>query len=215
MAFSLTAKIAAASLPREGWYAGLMLGGTKLEDIDFQVRLSALYNLPLTGKIQYQNAWGEALQLGYRYDKFRFEGELFYTSHDYSKMIGQMTLTNRPNYFGLSAKGTTSFWTLFFNGFYEFYRTEQELNWVPYLGLGIGYISLGNDLSFSYQGLESYYRHDRVSGIMGQAIAGLSYFFYDNFSLSLDLRYQLSSSNDDIHSDLEVKSLNLLFNWTF
>lgn len=180
--------------PAMGWYAGLFAGPSYAPETDFRFTQNAAaipfnvgttpYNLvvrtPASGaSITYGVFVNGGLQLGYRCNKFRYEGELLVDSNSISKLrynsliVSELytgnfpsipytlvetdisnpnfTLTNKTARNDFFIRGNTTLTGAFFNAYYEFY--DQDYSYtriVPYVGLGIGYASINNMLSLYY-----------------------------------------------------------------
>lgn len=231
---------ASALNPPTGWYGGLGLGVSQAPDIQF--------NLGSTpGTLTHTVLGKTGGQIGYRKNHFRVEGEVFYNNNAYSHLtIGDRTFPNSnsnastSNSFRensnsdpslIAFNGYTNTYALMLNGFFDFYSPGETKGLVPYVGLGVGYAHVENNLNFvsssSSANIANVY--EATNDMAGQVIAGLSYYLTDSFSFSLDGRYfsSLQSNNTlkpvlplfqaapQIQGRSQIYSVNLLFNAAF
>lgn len=223
-----------AAEPAMGWYAGIFAGPSIAPSRKFDIYTPFISPIPLLGKLSYGvNADGGG-QIGYRCSNFRFEGELvFNTNHFRQLTLNGFTITNNQNRPGLSIKGSTSFMAGLFNAYYEFYDEDySETQFVPYIGLGIGYVHIRNTLNFYYYN-PLYYINRAVlinqnrnsisaDAAIGQAIIGVNYFFNDYLSLGTDLRYMRTGNIGTLGpritqnaSRVQAGTWNVLLNYSF
>lgn len=207
--------------PAEGWYAGFMLGPSYAPNIDRNISISNPFiTTTLPGSISYNILGNIGAQLGFRCNKFRYEGELNYNYNTFDKLkLGGFELTTDRNLIGLNMKGHTDVSSALFNAYYEFYDEEYSATkFVPYVGLGIGYAHVSSNLSLYYNGIElnRAERSRSANAPVAQGILGISYFFTDTISLGTDLRY-LSTNNIKTFNDSRVSfaSWNLVMNFSF
>ncbi|MDI9817724.1 MULTISPECIES: outer membrane protein [unclassified Legionella] len=237
--------------PAEGWYVGLTGVGSYVPDLDFTVphatvnqmnnRLISNGFLPLVshpvGKIDYSFGGGGALQLGYRYCGFRFEGELLLNYNPYNEiLIGGIPFKKKqyilnpsgpaPILFPFSMSGHSQLGAGIFNVYYDFYNLQSDdITWIPYAGLGIGYASVRNQFTINYNfinpttGLNNFTSVFRLrsntSSPIGQAILGVSYVLDDTFSVGLDYRYMSTKELSNFNERLTMHTVNLNFNYWF
>lgn len=205
-----------AAEPAMGWYAGFMLGPSiaSSNDITIYNPPPSLGFFPFTGNLSYNVLGNFGAQLGYRCNKFRYEGELVFNRNNLKEFtVNGITLDSNSED---RIKGNTTTGAALFNAFYEFYDEDNpDTAFVPYIGLGIGYAHVKNSLTFTRRsGLE--YKNDASgNAAVGQAILGFSYFFSDNVSLGTDLRYLKSQTINDFNSSISVGSWNFLMNFSF
>ena len=111
-----------------------------------------------------------------------------------------------------------------FNGFYDFYIPDYTEKWVPYVGLGVGYEHVENNIIIYISGSTA--PNSAVSEysnlFAGQAIAGLSYFLTDYTSFNVDFRYLSAfrstagaTQQSSFQSRSQLYSVNLIFNSAF
>ena len=204
-----------SAIPLEGWYAGLMLGPTQSFDFSFNL-INPLKGTPAAGQLSYNRSLNEAVQIGYRYDKFRSEAQLVFNQSKFNQVqIDNLLINSQDNFHGLSLSGNTHYFAAMFNTFYEFYQEDVEVRFVPYVGLGIGYASIKNTLSLRYNQRQIFGRNDSASAPMGQAIAGINYFFTDTYSLGLDYRYMSTPNHKTLNTSVSVEAINAVFNVSF
>ncbi|KTC81475.1 outer membrane protein [Legionella brunensis] len=249
--FGLAGLIAASSsafsaVPGDGWYAGLMGTLSHTPSMDFTISstdfttinsfLTSLGYAPLTstaGSVNYSSiGGGGGGQLGYRYCGFRFEGELFYNYNSYDDItLGGYTLNTSPNstlaypFSNLSISGNTTLGAALFNVYYDFYDMDwDDVSWMPYIGLGIGYGYVRNKVNLEFNSTNSSGAtvvttlvdlSENTSTPVGQAILGVSYLFNDSFSMGLDYRYMTTRELSSFNERFTLHTLNLNFNYWF
>ena len=209
-----------AAEPAMGWYAGFMLGPSiaSSNDITIQNPPFFLGFSPIVADISYSVLGNFGAQLGYRCNKFRYEGELLFNRNNLKDItVNGVTLNNNS---GVDVNGNTTTGAAFFNAYYEFYDEDNpDTAFVPYFGLGIGYAHVKNSITFTTPGLLNtgikFTNSASGNAAIGQAILGFSYFFNDNVSLGSDLRYMKSQTINDFNSSISVGSWNFLMNFSF
>jgi opacity protein-like surface antigen len=253
--FIATSSAAWADVPPDGWYAGLLgevshspsmdftLTPSELAFINYQLTSVIAPSLPLitsaAGQIKYNVGWGGGVQVGYRYCGFRFEGEFLYNQSDYNRLtLGGLSLSDNPDvssltppYSYLSLDGNTSFGAGLFNVYYDFYDFEEDVSWIPYIGVGIGYGSVRNKLrldavsviplllgpasplSTSTTTVPLINVREKTSTPVGQLIAGIAYQFTENFSAGLDYRYITTKKLNYLDERYSINSANLTLNY--
>ena len=123
--------------------------------------------------------------------------------------------------------GQTNTGAILVNGFFDLYTPSDDnvTNIAPYIGLGIGYSYVQNNLTFQYnqtylangEFVQSYY------ALAGQAIVGVNYFMDDFTTIGLDFR-AFSTTNQQhsnkylpisVDTQAQIYSINLVFNGAF
>ena len=231
--------------PPKGWYGGLLLGAS------YTPNLSHTYTSPLLGapvKVTLtRSLFGNiALDGGYRLEQFRVEGEFIFNGNPYKELkIGQFTINSASGKLsptspsgkakGLQLKGQTYTAALMANGFFDFFIPGTETSFVPYLGAGIGYARIYNNVKFYEHSLAI--PDSNISSVANapalQGIIGLSYFLDDFAAFGLDFRYlttksvsqfnakkpPISAAQQDLvtmpSSRLQLASINLTFSGSF
>lgn len=207
-----------AAEPAMGWYAGFMLGPSTASSNNITVQNPpvSLGFAPITGDLSYNILGNFGAQLGYRCNKFRYEGELVFNRNNLKDFtVNGITFDSNSED---RINGNTTTGAALFNVFYEFYDEDNaETAFVPYFGLGIGYANVKNTLTFTPRRFPEVEFKNTASGnaAIGQAILGFSYFFNDNVSLGSDLRYMKSQTINDFNSSISVGSWNFLMNFSF
>lgn len=248
MAVLLLSKAACAVNPMHGWYAGLIVGASKAPAMDFNI-FNPLNRLPGQGTLTYSVLGNIGGQFGYRINQFRVEGEVLYNNNPYKHLnidgvnipsststapaqqitIGSKTVTNP-----LTFKGYTNTYAVMANGFYDVYIPNYTEHLVPYLGLGLGYAHVENNLVILNDGsasesltnsqiLPSQTGFSQFSNqFAGQVIVGMSYFLTDMTSFSFDYRYLSSTRENQAATKLnafqsrpQFYSVNFVFNSAF
>ncbi|MCA0403601.1 MAG: hypothetical protein LCH30_07345 [Proteobacteria bacterium] len=132
--------------------------------------------------------------------------------------------------------GQTIMGAAFFNVYYDFWDEDNDPSFIPYVGLGIGYSTIRNSLSYSiplvtdpygtvvtgnamigdqYVAARTKKYSINASAPLGQGIVGVNYFFSDSTSLGLDYRYMISSVVSKFGSRVTLNTLNLNLNFSF
>jgi opacity protein-like surface antigen len=208
--------------PVDGFYAGLMVGGSYINTLKFNTNNRATINV---GSLAYKTGIDGSTQVGYRFcDNVRVEGEINVDINRLQllKMNGltlkvHQTPASASNPFNTTTvSGHTSFEAVFANLFYDFFYEDSLIKWVPYAGLGIGYASLQNKHHLSNAGvaIDGSFSETKTAPI-GQAILGISYYIRDNFSLGLDCRYLTTNKIKYLTGKINAETVNLTLNYGF
>lgn len=229
----LASGVASAYQPAMGWYAGLMGGVSYAPGINFTVlNPLAVYFPPASNftslpvKLTYNVLGNGGVQVGYRCDKFRVEGELNFNTNSYNKLqVGPFTIGSNSNIQGLYLNGHNNLYAGFINGFFDIYDEENtDTTWVPYVGLGIGYARVQSSIDFyaNFTNIPNPIRNRQIftakastSAPIGQAILGINYFFSDELSIGTDLRYMSTRNIRLLDSRYSVGTWNLVLNYSF
>lgn len=215
LALALLHGVSYSAIPLEGWYAGLMAGPTQAFDLNFTLT-NPLTFLPDSGTLVYGTGFNVGGQIGYRYDKFRSEAQLIYNQNNFNTLqMGSLSINTTTTDTGASFSGHTKFTAAMFNTYYEIYKEDVEVRFVPYLGLGIGCAQVSNLVQLYYHQRQIYEKKATGYAPMGQGIVGLSYFFTDARSLSVDYRYMSTPKNSDLDSSISIQSVNFTVNLSF
>lgn len=219
-----------AIVPLEGWYVGLI--GTLSKTSTFKLQfINPFTGLETTGTGKYLLGIGGGGQLGYRYCKFRFEGEITYNANNVSSFqFGNLSL-NRPKKqpiaTAITQKTSTNLTSAFINAYYELYNEDNEPTVFPYLGLGLGYSYINNKVNIylpPYNFL--YYKaNGRKNTWLGQLILGVNFMATDEFMIGLDYRY-MSTENKTFNTNgvgvptpnkirLQLNTINAVLNYSF
>jgi len=232
LAASLYAGQAFAVNPACGWYAGLIGEVSYMPDINMTLNMPLISgSLPLIvypagvtpsffpilpsraveSTVNYRIMGGGGGQIGYRFTgNYRAEVEVIFNTNEYDYITvpgyGKIERGNSNNAkAGLSLNGRTNLMMGFLNGYYDFLSNDSEVYLVPYVGLGVGYVSVQNRLRFIFddQPIPNTRYNSTKGTFAGQVIAGLSYYLDDFTSFHVDYRYIATNG---------VKENNLLFN---
>lgn len=174
-----------------------------------------------SGTLEYRVGGNFSGHLGYRICNFRAEGELLFNYSPLSTVkVAGASISRHVSFTNpLRLGGQTVLGAGLINGYYDFYDEEMDPTWVPYVGLGIGYSYLRNTVSYTlpylYKQVFSLTTKNNESSPVGQAILGISYYTSDDLSIGLDYRYITTKSLSDIHSRLQIHTINLNFNYFF
>ncbi len=214
---SLTTTPAFAVNPVQGLYAGITLGGTYTPSLTLNFIHPTLLT-PVKGSLTYSVLGNIAGQVGYRMKCYRMEAELLYNGNPYSTLqVGNFIVHNSNNSPGVRMKGLTSTGAIMANGFYDFLPTGDGASFAPYLGLGIGYATVRNNVKFYNNNVyipDSTFSRTATTPA-AQGILGASYFLDDYTSFALDYRYFSTKSVQPFDSRVQLNSVNLTFNGSF
>ncbi|WP_165474680.1 outer membrane protein [Legionella nagasakiensis] len=245
--FTFSSKVFAVD-PAGGIYAGVILGASHTPSLDFTLSMPTNFfsficqnnpagcsGLSNKGQLTYTYLGGLGLQFGYRIKRYRAELEFLYNDSPYKTLqVGNVainhTATNlnrlreRKSGSEFSIEGKTATAVGFLNGYYDLLAPDQFSHFVPYVGAGIGYAQISNRNRFLSQDSEITNTYSSVQTQTGaaQGIFGISYFFGDYTSLSLDYRYLTSLkevryafqgiSLNQFNARFQAHTLNLTFN---
>lgn len=225
---SLLANQAAFSLsPAQGIYVGLMAGMSHGPDINFNLTTEGI---PLSGQLKYNMlGGGGGAMIGYRIQKFRIEGEVFYNRIAYDKLtIGNCTLQSPtlktptgtcPNSVlsHVGFNGSTGVTYGLVNGYFDFLMYGSDSQVVPYVGLGIGNAKIKNSSNFTFNNNQlSVGESNTSSSYAAQGMVGISYFMDDFTWASMDYRYLTTNNVQDFASTrYAINTLNFTVNFSF
>lgn len=204
--------------PVQGWYVGLMGGGSYSPSIDFTF-LNPLTQVYTPGSITYSLGGDGGGQFGYRYNKFRFEGQLLYNMSMFDKVeAGNLVLKNHTTPDGFNMDGKTQFFAFLFNAYYELYQEGSDSNFIPYLGLGLGYASVRNNFEirnvyFNSGNTPLIDLRETSKAPIAQFILGASYFLDDFCSVGMDFRYLSTTNISALDASVTARQLNVNFNY--
>ncbi|KTC90930.1 outer membrane beta-barrel protein [Fluoribacter dumoffii] len=201
--------------PVEGLYLGLLGQLSHAPNTNFNFNLNGTtYDGSLKLSVV---GGGVGTSLGYKIKNFRLEGEFLFNINNYGSLtVGSCTLISPsvlgPNgtcpteieESGLGFNGYTMGFYGLFNTFYDFLSSDPNVNFVPYLGVGLGGALLKNHALFhsnnqcislnSCSPIISETFDSSSNGFAIQGIVGFSYYLDDFTTLGLDFRY-LSTVN--------------------
>lgn len=166
------------------------------------------------GKLTFDVFGNIGLMAGYRfYSGFRAELELNYTYVPFQRLLigvdpqlfatdtftnvtvnDTVTVRSPSHSTGIKMEGSTSSGFVFINGIYEYIQRDCEYNWVPYLGLGLGYGVINNSAKLFDNEFDVDRGNASINTLtpMAQAIIGISYFLDDFSAFAFDVRYKIS-----------------------
>lgn len=215
-----------AANPVLGPYAGGM--GT----LSYVPKLTSVLNWPqsftppygaITEKtlsLNYGLGGGGAFDLGFRFECFRVEAEIMYNRNNIKQVQFGSTVISSSDNMGLPyLSGQTTEMAGLANFFYDFYG-EDDVEWVPYVGIGIGYANTRSSLRFFNAGGTYIIGTEDVNNSrtgMGQGIVGLSYYLDNVSDVFLDIRYLVKQQNHTLNdmSQRHLYTFNLGFNFVF
>lgn len=209
--------------PPRGWYGGVFLGPTMTNKITYPFK-SPLTGADETGSMKYNVLGNIGVDLGYRINKFRVEGEFFYNASPYDELtIGSVVIphtsgtdapasasTTPPTIEDLGMKGHTYTSALLINGFYDLFSHAEGSFWAPYVGVGIGYAHIVNNIKFydNDVAIGGSMTSSEVNKPAAQAILGINYFVDDFASFGIDFRYFATQKLEHLETGLRIASVN-------
>lgn len=178
-----------------GWYGGAMLGPTSSHTVNFTT-FNPRSNRVESGQLLYSILGYIGGQVGYRFNQLRAEGEFFFNSAPYHQLtLGGQKFTTSTHTTSWHIKGQTNTGAFMLNGFYDFMRmTDNNVFWVPYVGVGIGYGEINNNVKYYLDKAFIKKTTAKANSPLAQGIIGISYFVDDFFWFSADYRYIASKS---------------------
>ncbi|EEZ97050.1 outer membrane beta-barrel protein [Legionella longbeachae] len=222
--------------PVQGFYFGLLgqISHAPNPDLTFTIN-----NVPYTGQVTLGPVGGGVgTSIGYKIHNFRLEAEFLYNINNYGELqVGTCTLISPtvvgpegvcPAYIqdnGLGFNGNTMGFYGLFNAFYDFTSSNPDVNFVPYLGLGLGAALIrnqGNIESTEYSGIVpaiQFTSNNSQGGFALQGIVGFNYYLDDFTTMGLDFRYvstMMSNNNNNSSSSSSqfgISTINLVFNF--
>lgn len=218
LVLACAASSAHAVNPAPGLYFGIMGGGSYFSSISFSI-YHPYTNRLTPGELTYKPMGNGGFQLGYRLEKFRFEGEFNFNSNSFDKLkLDIYRFPANKHKYGLRLRGNTAITSGMINAFYEMYTPDPDITGaVPYVGLGVGYGLVTNRVRFYRDNrlLQGSQEKQHSHAAIGQAIIGMSYFFDDFTSVAFDARYFSTTNVSSIDQRIQGASLNLLLNFSF
>lgn len=215
--------------PFPGWYAGIILGGSYAPNVDLTFNApntplstacsTSVGCTPTTGSLSYSGYGNIGGQIGYRRNHFRLELEPVVNYNPYDKItVGTVKYSSPKSSSSVRLKGSTTTVGVLFNGYYDFYVAGGASNFVPYLGGGIGYAYVKNDIKFYCNNvtIPCTELNKSNNGPIAQGIVGASYYLDDFTWFGLDYRYITTNKiNSLINDRVQVHTINLSFNGIF
>jgi len=250
--------------PVPGFYGGITLGGSTAAS-SLKYKDSASFppsgiipasTISIDAELKYSAFGNIGGQLGYRFDDFRAEIEPFYNHSPYNSITidgtlsinGIGTISKRINLTDTKVaqgrtyiKGSTDTMSVMLNGYFDFFPlVGRNANFVPYIGVGIGYSNINNriklvcdgqtlqvvngvvDLSCSgsappppVEGAVPAKVSNNTTSMAAQGIFGMNYFMDDYTTVGLDFRAYSSRSTKPFDERTQFYAVNLLFNGSF
>lgn len=234
--------------PPQGLYAGVIVGGSSQNSINapFVRPLSEILadsnsfigrkiqslieerGKNLTYTLDYTLLGLVGGQLGYRWNRFRLEGELFYNAAPYNNLLfdnGKRQInigssSNENNYIA----GNTFTLSGLLNVYVDLLPSNVfDSSISPFVGIGGGFASVQNNLDIFIQGdqITKFNLATTQYSSAGQVIVGVHYFLDEVSNLGLDYRY-FSTGNlktqfrDNMESyRVKISSINITYNGSF
>lgn len=205
--------------PVPGWYAGIILGASYIPTLNLTVPASLSSTNEITGSLSHNVLGNIGGQMGYRCNNFRLEIEGLYNNNPLDVLkIGGVTINSPSTSSGLRLQGDTNIGAGFANGYYDFFSPDGSSNLVPYIGAGAGYAYVKSQIQFYNNDIlvSSGDLSNSTSGIVGQAIIGMSYFLDDFTTFGLDFRYFTSAKTQEVtNSRIQFYSINAIVSGAF
>jgi len=231
----------AVTSPVYGWYVGLGGGVSYTPNITINhVTLSctsadpaclALQNNKV--KLDYKLLGNVFGSIGYKQEKYRVEAEIFGTGNKLKNIFirdpsGNYLKLNNSSASGdpITFKGQTTLIGVLANGYYDFYKPGQESNWVPYVGLGIGFGSANTSVNLNCNPTNWTNPPANCNGeipgakisstestVVGQVAAGASYYMDSYSTIFLDYRFITTGSLRALDTRYQVQTINFGFNF--
>jgi opacity protein-like surface antigen len=223
--------VAHSFVPEGGVYLGLMGGVSHASSVDINFLDPFPINFQDRGRLTYDIGGNGGGQLGYRFSNWRMELEAKYNVNKYDRLQGRfIQFESRRTSTRASFEGQTNVFSLFLNGYYDFFFEDPDFYVVPYVGLGVGYARVQNRIDFFlgnrscpiFGFCDDASRRFTDNRVAVQGILGLSYYVDDYWAIGLDYRYigignvsRNSNNTTDNNSRLHLNTLNLNFNYFF
>jgi hypothetical protein len=199
--------------PKQGGYYGLIVGANYAANVPFtyDVTIAGITGgtVERSGQLGHDIMGQIGGQIGYRFcDNYRVEFEAIYNNSPYSYLRFQNVTIHSPDTSpNLRMKGQTQSGVAIFNAYYDLFG-DYSSKAVPYIGGGIGFAYIVNNIDFYYNdvklgtNLQNFLQENfgvtldgtSRSGLVGQGIGGISYYLDDYFYVALDFRYMVSQS---------------------
>lgn len=205
--------------PVQGLYGGILLGFNYTPKTNLYLP-TFTPGVNVDGTLNYGILGDIGGQVGYRWNKYRLEGQFIYNNSPYkSIVVGGVTIRDdSSNTTGVRLEGSTDTGLAMVNGYYDFFTSDASRNFIPYVGAGVGYAYVSNNLKIYNK--EVVVTAGRIketnTSPAGQIILGSSYFLDDFTFFGMDVRYFTTSSKSNaLDSRVQVYSFNLSFNGAF
>lgn len=186
-AFAVTAQAAYETSSSGGFYASGYLGASKTLNETFSDGEAPASVTEYGLKSEFGFAAEAAF--GWRCQDMRAELAVGYTENDSDTLTATaagsaVSVDNATD--GGDGKATT----VMLNGYYDF---NNETGFVPYVGLGIGFVHLSHD--FSIAGTPAYQIDDSENELLGQAIVGVGCDITPNLRVMAEYRFQIAANS--------------------
>jgi len=219
--------------PVPGWYGGIFLGVSATPNSEFTFSPPVTFVGPnatisaSSGSLSHSVLGNVGGEIGYRFcDRYRIEGEVMYNNNHFKQLTlnhfqlsstyypvpiypSSVAFTSVENTNDAHIQGDTNTGAFMMNFFYDLFTTGHDgySTVVPFVGAGIGYSYVQNNLQFYRAALDSSIVNPTLSREVftavqtrttyaGQVIAGLHYFMDDFAWFSLDVRYFRTGSSN-------------------
>ncbi len=163
-----------AATPIDGWYSGLLVGYAYIPSNVNKVNNNIRYT-----DAAHQPGYLAGGNLGYKNNPMRYEAEVSYLNANVTHFSEQYIRQNNVGGYNNGVAGTA-------NVYYDFPGILSSLE--PYLGFGIGYAWLHEQLDNLTPNAQTNFRIDS-SAFVYQGLAGITYNFAENYNLSVGYRY--------------------------
>lgn len=190
----LTTLSASAATPIDGWYTSAFGGYAYLPGNLDVVKQGIRYD-----KTNFQSGFDAGLNLGFKSNPMRYEGELSYLKANINNFNVNNALQFNPTGYSNAVLGLA-------NVYYDFTGITESLQ--PFLGAGIGYAWVQDKLNGTGPFGPSHFDASN-SAFAYQATGGLTYNFAENYALSLGYRYIGTTHVADLGQMFQAHLANL------
>ncbi|KTD20739.1 outer membrane protein [Legionella londiniensis] len=191
----LTANLATAATPIDGWYSSLFGGYAYLPDNVSNTRLGLT-----RADAVYEGGFDAGGSIGYKSNPLRYEGELTYIN----AKIDHFRINNTRQ---IAPRGYATSILAMANVYYDF-PGILAASIEPFLGIGLGYGWVKAELDSS--GPSGPTRFTGENSVFAyQATAGLTYNFAENYALTLGYRYVATEEVHDLGKVFQAHLANV------
>ena len=190
----LTTLSAHAATPIDGWYTSAFGGYAYLPGNLDVVKQGIRYD-----KTNFQSGFDAGLNLGFKSNPMRYEGELSYLKANINNFNVNNALQFNPTGYSNAVLGLA-------NVYYDFTGITESLQ--PFLGAGIGYAWVQDKLNGTGPFAPSHFDASN-SAFAYQATGGLTYNFAENYALSVGYRYIGTTHVADLGQMFQAHLANL------
>jgi opacity protein-like surface antigen len=190
----LSASIATAATPIDGWYVSGFGGYAYIPG-----HLDKWHNGLLRTDDRYKKSFDAGASIGFKSSPLRYEGEFTY-------IYGRLQQFRVSNFSQTGIKGSAKTALGMANIFYDFPAIVQTIE--PFLGFGIGYAYLSGLYSASGPTFLTRYSPSG-SAFAYQGAIGVTYNFAEAWSLNAGYRYVTTNHMDEFGKSYQANLINL------